>query len=448
MKIKLIMPRMSLRPMDSEFKRRMAPSLALLVLAALTPDDVEVTIVDENVDDLDVSDEPDMVGVTVNIDTSSRAYEISRHYRDRGIPVLLGGIHVSANPEEAALHADAICVGEAETVWNDIIGDARNSQLRPRYQARTAPDPALTPAPDWDLVDQSKYLYTNIVVTSRGCNYRCSFCYNSCDYVHHGVRNRPIEHVVAEIEKLGTKQVMFVDDNFIGNPSWTKQFLDSIRDMGLVWHAAVTTNIINHPDLIDAMADSGCRSLFIGFEAINPESLAAARKHQNKVDTYDHLIGELHSRGIMVNASLVLGFDQDGPEVFEETLSWLVRNKVETMTAHILTPYPGTQIFQRWQGRGRIIDNNPNHYNTSHVVFTPAKMSQEDLSSGYLWMYDQFYSLKNILKRMPNDPRRRMAFILFNLAYRKYGWISSAIAKLGFMSALGRIARRLSYGIG
>lgn len=447
MRIKLISPKMTLRPMDSEFKRVMSPSIALLILAALTPNEHEVYIEDENVCKLNLEDKPDLVGISVNVDTSKRAYEISKHYRKQGIKVILGGIHVSANPDEALASADSVCIGEAEELWEQVLADAQTGDLKKKYYNDKPTNLANTPIPKWSLINQSKYLYTNVVVTSRGCPFRCEFCYNSCEYVHNKFRNRPMANVIEEVKALGTKQVMFVDDNFIGNISWTTEFLKQIKPLNLKWHAAVSVNLVQHLDLLDAMKDSGCESLFIGFETINQASIESVGKYQNNIESYEKLIREIHSRGIMVNASLVFGFDADEHTVFEETLNWLVKNKIETMTAHILTPYPGTKIYQRLKSESRIIDYEPTHYNTSYSVFLPNKMTRRQLYEGYLKIYKDFYSIKNIIKRLPNERNQRVPYLLFNLFYRKFGKVVSKIAKIGLMNYLGKLARRLSYGI-
>ncbi|HBV87177.1 MAG TPA: B12-binding domain-containing radical SAM protein [Desulfosporosinus sp.] len=447
MKVKLIQPEMSLRPMDSEFKRLMSPSLSLLVLAALTPKEHSMIIEDENVNPLYLEDSPDLVGITVNVDTSNRGYQIAEYYRKKKVPVILGGIHVSANPEEALQFADSVCIGEAEKVWLDILSDVSSGQLKPIYYSTKLVDPSKIPIPRWSLTPSGKYLYTNIVVASRGCPFKCEFCYNSCDYVHHQYRNRPIANVIEEIKRLKTKHVMFIDDNLIGNIPWTKAFLKEIKPLGLKWNAAVSANLLSHLDLLDLMQESGCQSLFIGFESINEQSIQSVQKFQNKREDYERLINELHKRGIMVNASLVFGFDHDSPQVFQNTLDWLVKNKVETMTAHILTPYPGTVLYERFFAEGRIIDFDLSHYNTSNVVFTPKQMTQEELLKGYLWIYKEFYSFKNIFKRIPDHPKQKAPYLLFSLIYRKFGKVISKIASFGFMSSLGRLARKLSYHI-
>jgi len=447
MNIKLISPKMSLRPMDSEFKRRLSPSLALVTLASLIDKKHSVYIEDENIQDINFNDHPDLVGITVNVDTSKRAYEIASIYRKKGVKVILGGIHVSSNPEEAIQYADSVCIGEAEEIMNTIVSDAQNNKLKKYYYNSSVTDPKNIPIPNWSLINKSKYLYTNIICSSRGCPFKCEFCYNSSKFVHHKYRNRPISTVIEEIRQMKTKQVMFIDDNFIGNPQHAMALMQELKKHDLTWHAAVSTNIVHMPKLMDLMQESGCKSLFIGFESINPESIKDANKKQNHVELYEVLIKELHSRDIMVNASLVFGFDNDTPDVFKSTLDWLVKNKVETMTAHILTPYPGTVLYERLLHDGRIIDFDTKHYNTANVVYSPKHMTAEQLREGYLWIYDQFYSFKNIIKRLPEKRKQRIPYLLFNFGYRKFGKIISILGKLGLMNFLGKIGRKLSYDI-
>lgn len=438
---------MSLRPMDSELKRRMSPSLSLLVLASLTPQEHTVTIQDENISEIFFDDKTDLVGITVNVDTSKRAYEISSWYRERGIPVVLGGIHPSSSPDEAMNHCDAVCIGEAEDIWMTILEDSGNGGLRKSYYSDKPVTLDKYPIVDRNKVDQSAYLYSNILTTSRGCCFACDFCYNSCDYIHQCFRNRPIEQVIDEIKHLPTKQVMFIDDNFIGNPKWTNAFLNELKNLDVIWHAAVSVNIGKHPKLLDKMAATGCRSLFIGFESISPGSVESVGKHQNRISFYDKVIDEIHSRDIMINASMVFGFDHDTTDVFQNTLDWLVKNRIETITGHILTPYPGTKLFKKLDKENRITDYEPTHYNTSRVVFKPKLMTAEELYDGYLWIYRNFYSFKNIKARLPHNSRRWIPYLLFNLGYRKFGKITSIFGKQGFMRSIGRLARRLSYGI-
>ena len=320
-------------------------------------------------------------------------------------------------------------------------------RLRITYKNLRPADLSLTPAPQWNLLKRSRYLYTNIVCATRGCPFKCDFCYNSCDYIHNCYRYRPISNVIAEIESLGSKQVMFIDDNLIGNIAWSRELFRSMNPLGLTWHAAVSANIGLHLDLLDEMKDSGCKSLFIGFESVNEESICSVNKCQNHGIDYCQLLKEIHDRGIMVNASMVFGFDHDYPTVFKNTLNWLVENRVETMTGHILTPYPGTRLYNRLLEEGRIIDFDYSHYNTAHVVFQPLHMTRQELYEGYLWIYKEVYSYSNIIKRLPEKSQERIPYLLFNLGYRKHGKIMSLVSRFNLMNLTGKLASRLAYGI-
>lgn len=449
MLIKLIQPKMTMRPMDSVMKPRMAPSLGLMTLATLTPPEHQIVLQDENVRRLDLRDDPDLVAITANVDNALRAYDIAARYRDRGIPVVGGGIHISSVPWEALQHFSAICVGSAENLWGTIVADAAQDRLKPIYQGPHTLRGEDIPIPDRHLFSSRDYLYSNTISTSRGCPFKCDFCYNSCPYVDYSIVNRPVADVLAEIKTLGTRHVMFIDDNLIGDRAWTWEFLNALKaeDLRLKWNGAVSVNLIKDLPLLDLMAETGCNSLFIGFESVNEQALAGVGKRQNQVAEYNHLIAEIHKRGIMVNASLVFGLDQDDASMFKTTMGWLVANKVETMTGHIMTPYPGTVLHNRLVAEGRITDWDYSHYNTANVVYKPLLLSAEELRDGYFWMYKEFYSLRNILRRLPDSKRQRVPYLLFNLAYRKFGKVTALLARIGLLGWLGRVARRLSYHI-
>ncbi len=438
---------MSLRPMDSEFKRRMSPPLSLVTIASLTPEPHLVYIEDENLNHINYYDKPDFVGITVNVDTSYRAFEISKRYREQGVKVIFGGIHASSDPDLMLEHCDSVCIGEAEELWESIINDILNNNLKQKYFNSGSTDLSKVPFPKWNLISGKDYLYSNIVVTGRGCPFKCDFCYNSCDYINHEYRHRPIQNVIDEIKSLNSKRVMFIDDNLIGDVNWTYELINNLKLLNISWHGAVSANLVNYPGLIENMAASGCKSLFIGFESINAGSIESVNKGQNKTIKYDMLIKQLHDNNIMVNASLVFGFDHDTSDTFPKTLDWLISNKVETMTAHILTPYPGTKIYMRFLEENRITDFDLSKYNTSKVVFRPEKMSADDLQKGYLKIYKDFYSFKNIVKRKPDNKRLRAPYFIFNLGYRKFGKLTSLAGKSGLMSRIGKYGSRLSYGI-
>ena len=444
MKILLIQPKMNKRPMDTDLKTRMSPPLALLTLMNLTPECHKVILINENIEQIDYNYCADLVGITITLDVMPRAIQIADSFRRRSIPVVAGGIHVTCSPDKCLPHFDALCIGAAERVWGRIIEDVAKKQLQQIYNDMISFQGDEIVPPKYADLNKSRYLYTNVITTSRGCPNQCGFCYNSCEnriYVR-----RPIKDVLIDIKSLKTKHVLFIDDNFIGCPEYTKELLENFKGMDLKWSAAVTTKIGDHPDLLNLMSETGCQSLFIGFESINDASLQYVNK-DNCFIKYEQLVQEIHIRGIMINASMVFGLDGDKADVFLKTLDWLVENKIETLTSHILTPYPGTELYRRMEGEGRIVNYDLSKYNTAHVVFKPNGMTDYELYNGYLWMYKQFYSLKNILRRMPEHKAQRIPYVLFNLFYRKFGKITSAVSHIVPLHAMGRMAAAISYRI-
>ena len=439
MYIKLIQPRMIKRPMDTDLKLHMAPPLGLLTIANILRDQHRIRLENENIESVCYDDQPDLVGISVTVDSLPRAMRIAKRFRKRGIPVVAGGIHITTALETIPPDAfDALCVGAAEGTWPEIVRDAEKGSLKPVYRCSGKLRGEDIVSPAYDMIDRSKYLFTSVIHTSRGCPFRCDFCYNSAA-AHHFV-NRPIPDVIREIRAAGTRHIMFIDDNFAGNPRWTKAFLREIQPMHLKWQAAVSINAAKDPELLDLMKRSGCRSLFIGFESINPASVQNVHKVQNTTQEYEQAIEAIHSRGIMINGSFVFGLDGDTPETFRATVDWIVRNKIETVTSHILTPYPGTALYARMQAAGRITSHDLSRYNTANVVFKPLGMTPDVLYQGYLNVYRDVYSLKNILRRLPRAKDQRMGYLLFNLLYRKYGKFTDLLCKCITYKRMGQIA--------
>ena len=441
--VHLIQPKMERRPMDTSLKARMAPSLGLLTIANLLESEHTVILTNENIEDIDYDKPVDLVGITVTVDVMPRAIVIAKEFQKRGIPVVAGGIHITACPETGIF--DALSIGLAEKTWPEIIRDVQAGTLQKVYRCHEPIQGKDIVSPAYHLIDKRQYLYCNVISTSRGCPFQCDFCYNSCGSYKNFYVNRPIADVLEDIRRIGKKHVMFIDDNFIGNPSWTQEFVRAIKPMQLKWNTAVSANIVDMPELLDEMAESGCQSLFIGFESLNEKALAKVHKGQNQIEKYERLVEALHDRGIMINASFVFGLDEDDVSTFPQTIDWIVRHKIETVTSHILTPYPGTEVYARFQNDHRIIDPDLSHYNTAHVVFEPANMTKEELYQGYLDVYRQVYSFKNILRRCPKARKQRIPYFLFNLVYRKYGWLTEKFCQRITYERIGRIAEKWSY---
>lgn len=443
MYIKLIQPKMKKRPMDTDIKLHMAPPLGLLTIMNLLRGEHRVVLENENIQDIRYDDKPDLVGISITVDTLPRAAAIAKRFREQGIPVVAGGIHVTTASHTIAPDTfDVLCIGAAEGTWLDIVQDCQAGTLKPVYRCKQPLTGKDIVPPAYDLVKPEEYLYCNVIHTSRGCPFRCDFCYNSGSdqkYV-----NREIADVIADIQAVGSKHIMFIDDNFVGDPAWTRRFLKAIQPLKLKWNAAVSINAAYDSELLDLMKACGCQSLFIGFESINPDSISDVHKVQNRTNNYETAIKAIHDRGIMINASLVFGLDGDTKETFQATLDWIVKNRIETVTSHILTPYPGTALYDRMKAAGRIVTDDLSLYNTAHVVFKPMNMTAQELYDGYLWIYREIYSLKNIIRRMPEHPGQRAAYLAFNLLYRKFGRFSDFLCKRITYQRIGIWGERLS----
>lgn len=442
MRVKLIQPKMIKRPMDTELKLRMSPHLGLLTIANIIRDKCEVSIENENINDLDFTDVADIVGITITVDVLPRAIEIAKKFKEKGSIIVAGGIQVTTAPNSIPKEiSDVICIGHGETTWPKIINDYNNNTLKSSYTSTPIKGSDIV-SPAYDMINMDDYLYCNIVYTSRSCPFRCDFCYNSSG--NHQFLNREIDDVIQDIKYLNTKHIMFIDDNFIGNPNWTKSFLEKIMPLGLKWNAAVSSNILNYPDLLDLMKESGCKSLFIGFESINENSISSVNKIQNNIREYEHLIEELHNRDIMINGSFVFGLDGDSLSTFKNTVDWIVKQKIETITSHILTPYPGTKFYDRMLSSNRITDFNLSKYNTASVVFEPLGMTKDELYNGYIGVYKELYSFKNIIKRMPKRGFQVFPYLTFNFLYRKYGKFTEFFCNIISYRNVGKIAQLLS----
>lgn len=443
--IKLIQPKMNKRPMDTNLKTRMSPSLGLLTIANIIGDQHKVIIENENIEKINFSTPVDLVGITVTVDVMPRAIEIAKKYKEKGIKVVAGGIHITANPESAKDYFDVICVGMAEGTWPTILKDAQNHCLKKEYYCSNMIQGKDIVSPAYGKIDKSKYLFTNIISTSRGCPFQCDFCYNSCNAYKKLYINRPVKDVVDEIKSMKTKHIMFIDDNFIGNPQWTKELLNAIKPLNLKWNAAVSANIINMPDLLDDMKYSGCKSLFIGIESLNSNAIDNVHKKQNDVKNFEKMIEEIHKRGIMVNASFVFGLDGDDSSTFKSTIEWIVKNKIETVTSHILTPYPGTNLYNSFKENGRITCNDLSKYNTANVVFKPKNMTADELYNGYLSVYKEVYSFKNIIRRLPKCKSQWAGYLAFNFLYRKFGKLTEKICNIFSYYKIGKLSEKVSY---
>ena len=368
--------------------RPLFPMLALPWLAALTPDDIQVEIFDEAHGLLTEKIEADLVGISGMTMHANRMYRLADDYRDMGIPVVLGGIHVTFMQKEALQHADAIVVGEAEKVWPVLLQDFQNSQLKKIYCSSSPAELDTLRPPRLDLADGPAYRpplgYLNSVMSTRGCPYSCSFCCVSKMFGRK-MRFRPIEHVIAEISALPPHfPIFFSDDNLIGNRNYAKKLFYALLPLKRKWGAQMSLKIAEDDELLRLAALSGCYSVFLGIESVNPNNIIHInKKNVNAVEKYAEFIRKIHDVGIEIMGSFIVGLEDDDERVFEDIYDFVDKNKIKVPLVGILTPFPGTDIFFELEQQGRIIDKNWDKYNLAHTVFKPQKMSPEQLDQGY-----------------------------------------------------------------
>jgi radical SAM superfamily enzyme YgiQ (UPF0313 family) len=385
-------------PFWRPIKYSLFPPLGLATLAAYLDETDEISLIDEHVETLITDDAPDLVVIQVYITSAYRAYEIADHYSAKGAYICLGGLHVTSLPEEAAQHADTIFIGPGEDIWPAFLSDYRAGYPKMEYRSSTRTLENI-PFPRRDLIKRNLYLVPNSVVVSRGCPYHCDFCYKEAFFKGgKSFYTLKVDRALAEIGSLPGKHLYFLDDHLFGNPYFASELFEGMRGMDRLWQAAGTVQSILKPGLIEKAAEAGLRSLFVGFETLNPDNLRLQHKYQNLDRDYSQAIRRLHNLGVMVNASFVFGMDEDDPAVFDRTVEWAIGQGIETATFHILTPYPGTVLRENMERQGRILTSDWDLYDTRHTVFKPLKMSPEALEDGYWRAYHEFYNWSNIFR--------------------------------------------------
>src|SRR5690242_6062375 len=396
----MILPALTeaLSPYFRPIKYSLLPPLGLATLAGYLDSGDEVTLQDEHVERLNLDDETDLVVIQAYMTSASRAYALADHYRAKGAYVAMGGLHVTSLPEEAAEHADSIFLGPGEETWPAFLADYRASHPAPVYASHVRTLHGL-PRIRRDLIKRSHYLVPNSIVVSRGCPHVCDFCYKEAFFKGgKSFYTQQVDDALGEIERLPGKHLYFLDDHLFGNPRFATSLFEGMRGMGRLWQAAGTVQSVLRPGLLEQAAASGLRSLFVGFETLNPTNLQEQRKYQNLNRDYSAAIRRLHDLGVMVNASFVFGMDDDDESVFDRTVDWAVSQGIETATFHILTPYPGTALHKRIEAEGRITTSNWDLYDTRHTVFRPARLTPYALETGYWHAYQEFYRWRNILQ--------------------------------------------------
>jgi len=381
-------------PHASFGKHVLTPTLALTAVAAATPAHWELGYWDENLlqGPPPVDPFPEVVAITVHLTFAKRAYELAQWYRQWGAKVILGGLHVL---------------------------DVEAGALKPVYRGDYRKPYRDDPAPRRDLLPRDGFLTTSSVIATRGCHNRCGFCYLSTEGLHMPYRLRDVEQVAAEIAADGQPYAVFVDNNLGSRRDYLRKLCAALKPLEIIWSAALTIDVTDDPDLVREMALAGCTGVFIGFESLNAGNIEDAGKRSPAPDDYARRVAILHDNGIQVNGSFVLGFDHDNVDVFEKTVEWVERNRLECATFHILTPYPGTPLFEQLENERRIVHRDWRLYDTAHVVFEPKRMTGEELRDGYEVCYRRLFSHRSIWRRRPKDWRAVPAYLAMSYLYKR-----------------------------
>jgi len=394
------------------------PFLSLTMLAGMTDESWDITIIDENVQAIDFDDLPDLVAISVMTPLAPRGYAIADEYRKRKIPVILGGIHPTMMPAEAAEHADVVVSGEAESIWPQVLTDFKTATLKSRYTADDFHLLTDLSLPRRDLLNRKGYFFINTIQTTRGCPFDCEFCSVTAFYGR-TYRTRPVPEIIRELEQMDGRHIFFVDDNIVGKPAYAKELFQALKPLKKQWFSQASLSIVKDRQLLKLAQESGCGGLFIGFESLSQETLQAYGKSVNRSAEYRDTVKQIHDHGIGIQASFIFGADQDDTAVFSDVLRFVENAHIEAAIFSVLTPFPGTEIFTTLRRAERILHTNWEFYDMNHVVFKPKKMSPSQLQAGLDWAYQKLYGYPSIFKRLFPFKRGPIFFGVQNIGFKR-----------------------------
>jgi radical SAM superfamily enzyme YgiQ (UPF0313 family) len=422
-KIVLISPKGPLyRHRGGIFKKnlRYAP-LTLTTLASLIPPElnIDVEVLDEGVEDVDLNLQADLIGMTVITGSSMRAYELADSFRSRGIPVVLGGPHITLIPEDAQPHADAIVTGYAEDTWPELLRDFSLGQMKPRYDQNPGMSLANRPFPRRELMKRGSFLTTHVFEATRACVHSCDFCVVPTAW---GLKPylKPVEDVVADIRQHWARKIIFIDLNLIADKAYAAKLFEALIPLKVQWFGLSTTLLGKDKPLLELAARSGCTGLLMGFESITPENLKQSKKGFNSPGQYRELVEQLHQHGITLMACFTFGMDNDTPDIFMQTAKFAVESGIDLPRYAIVTPFPNTGLYKRLEAEGRILTKNWELYDAQHVVFQPTQMTPQQLYDGHEKAWKHTYSYGAMATRYLKSRIQTPVWWIANMGYRFY----------------------------
>jgi len=401
--------------------------LVFAILKGLTPNEIETVLFDEKLEDIPLNIEADLIAITIETFTAKRAYEIANHFREKKIPVVMGGFHATALPDEVAKHADAVVIGDAENIWPNLIQDVMLNQLKPFYKSNLN-SKCFSASYHRSIFEGKKYRFFNLVQWGRGCRFHCEFCSVTSFYSGKQIL-RPVSDVIEEISKLKNKTIFFIDDNLYHNKADFKFLLQQLCHLNINWTCQISMDVTKDIELMQLMKKSGCTLVIVGFESMNEECIKQMKKTPNSLlDEHRKAIRVFYEHGIMIYGTFVFGYDADDRSVFEKTADFAIQNKFFLANFNTLYAMPGTPLYQRLLVENRLpIQNwwiNPDFYYGKSMI-KPNKMTELELENGSFRAKQKFNSFSSILKRIWRNKanmksvRNIILFLLVNFINRK-----------------------------
>lgn len=392
------------------------PVLGITTLAALFPDNWQLELIDENFKPADTNKDADLVIISTLTLNAPHAYELAGAFRQRNIPVLMGGMHPSACPDEAIGHCDALVVGEAESILATVLADFESGTMAGIYRGNSV-DLTSVPSPRLDYLPANHFKTLGPVQATRGCPFDCDFC-SVTTFFGHKYRRRPVASVINDIKavlkRTRSNIIFFVDDNIAGTPAYAKELFKALIPLKIRWGSFASITMTHDLELMRLAEQSGCVQLFIGFESIQQQNLDNSHKKWVQVEKMKDHIKIFHDHGVVIEGSFVFGHDQERKDIFARTADFIQENGIQVPVFGVLTPYPATRIRKRLEEAGRLLPaaDNWRLYDAAHVLFEPQNMTPEELEEGLLWIKKYCGSPSSILKRVMRGPRKNSLMAL------------------------------------
>jgi radical SAM superfamily enzyme YgiQ (UPF0313 family) len=404
------------------------PGLTLPMLAAVTPPGCTLRLVSETVEDIPFDEHWDLVGVTGMGSGIVRAWQIADEFKRRGATVVIGGIAASLlGPELSLNHADAVVTGEAEEVWPQLVSDFERGRLKPVYRMRKPPPIETLPLPRYELMNRSRLGLWRPVQATRGCPFTCNYC-SITAFFEAGYRKRPVAEVVRDVraaKQSGTRYIAFIDDNIGVDFKYCAELWEALIPEKIIWISQCSLHIAERPDMLRLARQSGCRLLSFGIETTSPESLKMVDKEWNRPERYREAVATIRKHGIDVSTEMIIGLDGDDATVFERTYDFIMDNQISVPRVHIMTPIPGTPLYEELKSEGRIVSEDFSRFSGGQVIYRPRHLKADELQAGYWKLYESLFSWRAIKRRVAVNraslgPYMRAFVLGVNLHYRNH----------------------------